>query len=157
MDPRLRELPGRPSVSLMIHRLEITVDPSTIDANAHVNNVEYLRWMQDAAISHADAAGGTALTRADGASWVARSHHIEYLRPAFAGERLTIHTWVSTVKRSSSLRKYRIVRNGTLIARGETVWVYVEAATGKPRPIPPEVRRVFALVPPEDEPAEFPA
>ena len=34
----------------MIHRLEIAVDPSTIDANAHVNNVEYVRWMQDAAI-----------------------------------------------------------------------------------------------------------
>jgi acyl-CoA thioester hydrolase len=141
----------------MIHRLEITVDPATIDANGHVNNVEYVRWMQNAAISHADSAGGTAASRADGASWVARSHHIEYLRPAFAGEHLTIHTWVSTVKRSSSLRKYRIVRAGELIARGETVWVYVDAATGKPRPIPPEVRSVFTLVVPEDEPAEFSA
>ena len=49
-----------------------------------------------------------------------------------------------------------MVRLGELIARGETVWVYVDAATGKPRPIPPEVRGVFTLVPPEDEPAEFP-
>lgn len=139
----------------MIHRLEILVAPSAIDANGHVNNVEYLRWMQDAAISHATAVGGTAATKAAGASWVARSHHIEYLRPAFAGEKLTIHTWVSDVKRSSSLRKYRVVRAEQLIARGETVWVYVDAESGRPRPIPPEVRQVFSLVLPEDEPAEF--
>jgi acyl-CoA thioester hydrolase len=141
----------------MIHRLELTVDPAAIDANAHVNNVEYVRWMQDAAISHANAAGCTAATLAAGASWVARSHHIEYLRPAFAGEQLAIHTWVSTVRRSSSLRKYRIVRGGELIARGETVWVYVDAATGKPRPIPAEVHSAFTLVPTEEEPTEFAA
>jgi len=141
----------------MIHRLEIIVDPATIDGNAHVNNVEYVRWMQDAAISHADAVGCTAATLAAGASWVARSHHIEYLRPAFAGEKLTIFTWVSTVRRSSSLRKYRIAREGRLIAQGETVWVYVDAATGKPRPIPQAVHDIFTLVPPEAEPSEFPA
>jgi len=137
----------------MIHRLEITVGSASIDANAHVNNVEYVRWMQDAAISHADAVGCTAATLAAGSSWVARSHHIEYLRPAFEGEQLTIHTWVSSVRRSSSLRKYRIVRGNELIARGETVWVYVDVATGKPRPIPAEVHRVFTLVPPEEEPS----
>lgn len=141
----------------MIHRLEIIVDPATIDANAHVNNVEYVRWMQDAAISHADTVGCTAATLAAGASWVARSHHIEYLRPAFAGEKVTIFTWVSTVRRSSSLRKYRIVREGEIIARGETVWVYVDAATGKPRPISQAVHDVFTLVPPEAEASEFPA
>lgn len=141
----------------MIHRLEIIVDPSTIDGNAHVNNVEYVRWMQDAAISHADAVGCTAATLAAGASWVARSHHIEYLRPAFAREKLTIFTWVSTVRRSSSLRKYRIARDGKLIAQGETVWVYVDAATGKPRPIPQAVHDIFTLVPPEAESSEFPA
>jgi acyl-CoA thioester hydrolase len=141
----------------MIHRLDLTVDPSTIDANAHVNNVEYVRWMQDAAISHADAVGCTAATLAADATWVARSHHIEYLRPAFAGEKLAIFTWVSTVRRSSSLRKYRIARDGEVIARGETVWVYVDATTGRPRPIPQAVHDVFTLVPPEAEPAEFPA
>lgn len=141
----------------MIHRVEIVVEPDAIDANAHVNNVEYVRWMQQAAIAHADAVGCTRATSEAGASWVVRSHHIEYLRPAFAGEHLTIFTWVSTVRRSSSLRKYRVVRGRDLVARGETVWVFVEAATGKPRPIPGEVSRVFSLVPPTEEPAEFSA
>lgn len=139
----------------MIHRIEFTVPPQAIDVNAHVNNVEYVRWMQDAAISHADAVGGSAATRDAGASWVVRSHHIEYLRPAFAEEKLAILTWVSTVRRSSSQRKYLITRGEELVARGETTWVFVDALTGKPRPIPPAVRSVFALVPPEQEPAQF--
>lgn len=141
----------------MIHRREIVVEPDVIDANAHVNNVEYLRWMQQAAIAHADAVGCTSATAEAGASWVVRSHHIEYLRPAFAGEHLAIFTWVSTMRRSSSLRKYRVVRGPDLVARGETVWVFVDAATGKPRPIPREVSQVFSLVPPTEEPAEFSA
>jgi acyl-CoA thioester hydrolase len=141
----------------MIHRVEIVVEPDAIDANAHVNNVEYVRWMQQAAIDHANAVGCTRATSEAGASWVVRSHHIEYLRPAFAGEHLTIFTWVSTVRRSSSLRKYRVVRDRDLVARGETVWVFVDATTGKPRPIPSEVSRVFSLVPPTGEPAEFSA
>jgi acyl-CoA thioesterase FadM len=36
-----------------IHCHEITISKAVIDANGHTNNVEYLRWMQDAAISHA--------------------------------------------------------------------------------------------------------
>lgn len=141
----------------MIHRVELLVEPDAIDVNAHVNNVEYVRWFQQAAIAHADAVGGTRATLDAGASWVVRSHHIEYLRPAFAGEHLTIFTWVSTVRRSSSLRKYRVVRGREVVARGETVWVFVDAVTGKPRPIPAEVSRVFSLVPPAEEPAEFSA
>ncbi len=139
----------------MIHRVQLVVAPDAIDTNAHVNNVEYVRWMQQAAIAHADAVGCTRATMDAGASWVVRSHHIEYLRPAFAGEHLTILTWVSTVRRSSSLRKYRVVRGPDLVARGETVWVFVDATTGKPRPIPAEVSRVFSLVPPTAEPTEF--
>jgi len=65
-------------------------------ANGHANNVEFVRWMQDAAAAHADAAGCTAATLAAGATWVVRSHRIEYRRPALAGERLRVVTWVET-------------------------------------------------------------
>ena len=52
----------------MIHRLEIAVTPEVIDGNGHVNNVEYIRWMQQAAISHSDAAGCSRATLETGAS-----------------------------------------------------------------------------------------
>jgi acyl-CoA thioester hydrolase len=137
----------------VIHRLPLMVAAGSIDTNGHVNNIQYLQWMQDAAIAHAEATGGAAATAAAGATWVVRSHHLEYLRPAFAGETLEIQTWVATLRRSSSQRRYRILRAGAVLARGETVWVFVDATTGKPRPIPPEVSGCFCLVPPGDEPA----
>jgi acyl-CoA thioester hydrolase len=138
----------------VIYRLSLTVPGEAIDTNGHVNNVLYLRWMQDAAIAHAEATGGAAATAALGATWVVRSHHIEYLRPAFAGDVVEVHTWVTTLRRSSSQRRYRIVREDTLLARGETVWVFVDAATGKPRPIPLTVSGCFRLVPPEQGPTD---
>ncbi|HRJ71994.1 MAG TPA: thioesterase family protein [Terrimicrobiaceae bacterium] len=137
-----------------IHRHPLTVPSGAIDANGHANNVEYMRWMQDAAISHADAAGCTAVTRAAGASWVVRSHHVEYLRPVFAGEDLVILTWISTLQRASSARKYLILRvsDHALAARGETHWVFVDAATGRPRAILPEIMAGFQIVPAAEEP-----
>lgn len=125
---------------------EVSVPGSVIDGNGHVNNVEYVRWMQEAAVAHADATGCTVATREAGASWVVRSHHIEYLRPVFAGEKLVVETWVVTLRKSSSLRKYRCVCNGVRVAWGETLWVFVEAGTGRPKAIPEAVSITLPLV-----------
>ena len=112
--------------------------------------------MQDAAVAHADAAGGTDATTKAGASWVVRSHHIEYLQPTFAGDRLLVLTWVSNLRKASSLRKYLLLRetDRTLIARGETNWVFVESQTGRPIAIPKEVSSRFEVVPPSLEPRD---
>ena len=133
------------------HQLE--VPESALDRNRHVNNVQYVQWMQDAAVMHSDAAGCSAATEAIGATWVARSHWIEYLRPALAGERIAVLTWVANFRRVRSLRKYRFVRmdDGALLAEGETDWVFVDAATGKLRAIPDDVAGKFTLVPEGEE------
>ena len=126
---------------------DLTVAPAAIDANGHANNVEFVRWMQEAAVAHADAAGCTAATLAAGGAWVVRSHRIEYLRPAFAGDRLAVVTWVADFRRAFSLRKYEFVRpvDNLLLARGETDWVYVDAGTVRPRSIPDSVREMFEI------------
>jgi acyl-CoA thioester hydrolase len=137
-----------------IHRHTLVVGRKALDENGHVNNVQYVQWMQDAAVEHSERTGCTRMTREAGALWVARSHTIEYLRPAFQDERITVLTWVSNWRKVRSLRKYRFVRDadGALLARGETDWVYVDATTARPRNIPDEVAGVFVLVPPEREP-----
>lgn len=127
------------------HTLEIEVTATSIDGLGHVNNVEYVRWMQDAATAHSDTVGCTAATQAAGAAWVARSHRIEYLRPAFEGETIEVRTWVADLRRAFSLRKYEFYRRSddTLLARGETDWVYVDLASGRPRSVPKEIIAVF--------------
>jgi acyl-CoA thioester hydrolase len=129
----------------MTYSLHLRVEESAIDANGHVNNVQYLHWMQDAAIAHANDSGSTAITRELGASWVVRNHFVEYLRPAFLGDELEVQTWVTTLRKVSTIRKYRFYRRSdqTLLAEGETLWVFVEADTGKPRSISAEVAACF--------------
>jgi len=136
-----------------IYRYDLTVPKEAEDQNGHVNNIEYLRWMQDAAVRHSDTAGCTDLTNAIGATWVVRFHKIKYLKPAFAGQKVVVFTWVSDIRRVQSLRKYKIFRlaDRVLLAEGETDWVFVDAQNGKLRSIPKEIKATFELLPEEKE------
>lgn len=123
---------------------------SEMDELEHANNAAYILWMQAAAIAHSTAQGWPS-QRYWGASyaWVARSHKIEYLTPAVAGDQLVIRTWVADMLRASSLRCYAIIRESdeALIARAETRWAFIDLRTRKPTRIPPEVQGDFQIVP----------
>jgi acyl-CoA thioester hydrolase len=126
-----------------------TVEPAEIDELGHANNVSYVVWMQTAAVAHSAAQGWRGPRyRALGQGWVVRRHTIEYLQPAFAGDRVVVETWVATMKKVTSLRRYRVVRAGdsALLATAETNWAFVDFASGKPARIPPEVAAAFTVV-----------
>ncbi len=133
--------PNEPAVFLH----EVTADESTIDANGHVNNVVFVQWMQDVAIKHWESRGGIGLQQQEHATWVARSHHIEYLSPAQLDDRITIRTWVANVRRVRSVRRYEFLRDTDqqLLARGETDWVFVDVDSGRPKSIPAEFMQQF--------------
>jgi acyl-CoA thioester hydrolase len=59
-----------------VYRYQLTATPEMTDGNRHVNNVVYLKWMQDAAIQHAEKAGCNRIAESMGASWVVRTHRI---------------------------------------------------------------------------------
>ena len=137
-----------------VYRYDFTVSLEAIDGNGHVNNVAYVQWMQDVAVRHSEASGCTQASRDAGATWVVRKHSVEYLRPAFEGDPITVMTWVSNFRRALSLRKYKFIRtsDNMVLSMGETDWVFVDAASGRPRVIPLEVKDVFTLVPTDQEP-----
>jgi acyl-CoA thioester hydrolase len=87
------------------------------------------------------------MTQALGATWVIRTHHIEYFSPAFAGDAITVLTWVANFRKVRSLRRYKFVRNAdrTVLAQGETDWVFVDANSGRPRAIPDEIKNAFVI------------
>ena len=95
-----------------VYSKTIAVPETVIDENGRVNNVAYVQWMQDIAVEHYSSIGGASPMQKIGATWVARSHLIEYLMPAFAGEEIEIRTWIESVRRVRSLRKYEFVRAG---------------------------------------------
>jgi len=131
-----------------IHEYRHTVVAAEIDDLGHAGNFHYVRWMQDAAISHSAANGWPSARYAElGAGWVVRSHEITYLKPAFAGDRLLIKTWVENLRSATSLRVYEI-RNaaGDLLATARTDWAFVNYARQKPVRIPAEVAESFLVV-----------
>jgi acyl-CoA thioester hydrolase len=132
-----------------VYPYEFTIPDEAVDENGHVNNVMYVQWMQDAAVRHYEAMGGRQITIDLGATWVVRSHTIEYLRPAFAGERIRVLTWVANIRRVRSLRRYRFIRleGEQELVRGETDWIFVDANSGALRSIPKEVTGLFTLLP----------
>ncbi len=131
-----------------VHTYYLTVPAAAIDANGHVGNVEYLRWLMDAAEDHATCVGWpTDRCRAQGATWVVRRHEIHYLRPAFAGERLAVQTWVASLSRAQSQRQYRIWRpaDAAELARGATDYVFFDLERQRPRLIPRELITAFPI------------
>lgn len=129
----------------------IVVGPESIDGVGHVNNREYLRWMEDIAVEHS-AAQGWPMERyfQDGHAWVAATHFLEYLRPSFAGETLDLYTWIATWDRRTSVRRYAVTRQRKVLARGETCWTFVELATGRACDLPSAVTDAFIVVPDDD-------
>ena len=122
----------------------VTIPKETIDENGHVNNVNYVQWMQDIAVEHYASIGGIEAQGPD-STWVVREHRIEYFLPAFENEEIEIHTWVENIRRVRSLRKYEFVRKADekILVKGETDWVFVDVKTGRPRAVPNEVMAVF--------------
>lgn len=120
----------------------------------HVNNIAYIGWMQEIAIEHSATVGWPMRRYRDlSAGWVVRSHFITYFHPAFADELLGVHTWVPRFDQRSTPRRYLFIRetDRTVLAEAETIWVFVDLATGRRRPIPPELLECFDPMPEERE------
>lgn len=129
----------------------VVVTAASIDAVGHVNNREYLRWMEEIAVEHS-AAQGWPMERyfADRTAWVASTHFIEYLRPALTDELLDVYTWISRWSERDCLRRYAVLRQRKLLARGETVWTFVDLDSGRACAIPPAVLAAFSLIGEDD-------
>lgn len=70
--------------------------------------------------------------------FVVRRHEVEYLRPAYEGDRLVLRTWVADWKGASSWRETRVVRERDQqeVVRARTLWAFVDASSGRPKRIP---------------------
>ncbi len=133
--------------SVYEHRWRVTEEE--IDGLGHVGNVEYVRWLQEAAIAHSAAQGWpTRRYHEVGAGWVVRSHQIEYLRPAYQDDEVLVRTWVASLRGIRSLRKYHILRpsDDAVLAVAQTEWVFISFDKRTPLRVPEEIRQAFEIV-----------
>ena len=121
----------------------IAVQAEDIDDNGHVNNVVYVRWIQEAAVAHWFAVVDAERARA--ISWAVVRHEIDYKRPALAGDSLWARTWVGQITAATCERFCEILRRDdqVVLARSRTVWCLFDPVTARPRRIDPSIRDFF--------------
>lgn len=138
MSRLLEPPPGR-----QVFSLQFTPSPSDIDANGHVNNVVYVRWMQDMATAHW-ASRQPAEEQARWA-WIVLRHEIDYRRALMPGETATGRTWVADS--ADGPRFDRFVRidgpDGAMCAQARTEWCMIDAVTGRPKRVTPDIVERF--------------
>ncbi|TGE24131.1 acyl-CoA thioesterase [Hymenobacter aquaticus] len=128
------------SASFRFARL-LTVVEADIDELNHVNNVQYVRFVQDTAAAHWQAAFPAG--EREQYIWVVLEHRVRYHKPAFLGEELRCTTWIGEVRGAQSQRFVRIERaaDGVLLCEAETQWVLLDPSTQRPKRVTPEVEQ----------------
>lgn len=132
------------SPSSAYFELCVNVSPEDIDAQRHVNNTVYLRWVQDVAVAHWETLASAEAQRELG--WVVLRHEIDYKTPANSGDEIKLKTWVGKATRLTFERFTEIRRksDGQLLACARTLWCPITPATGRPARVSPEVRARFS-------------
>ncbi len=126
------------------YELPIRVLPDDIDELGHVNNVVYLRWVQDIAVAHWRHLATPEQQQA--LIWVVIRHEIDYKHPAMAGDELVARTWVGVASRRTFERHTEIARaDGRLLARARTLWCPLDPATHRPVSVDDDVRARFSV------------
>ena len=122
--------------------IEIVALPADIDELNHVNNVVFVRWVQDVAAAHWMATSSDELRACY--SWMLLRHEIDYLGQAFLGDRLIGTTWVGEAKGATFERFVELKKDGKVITKSRTVWALLDAKTLKPRRIDKAMNVLFA-------------
>jgi len=113
--------------------ITISVQDNDIDAMNHVNNVVFIRWVQEVAAAHWNSIASEEIKKKY--LWVVLRHEIDYLAPALKDETLIATTWVeeTTGPRSDRFVQLINLKTGKTIAKAKTVWCMLDGATLRPK------------------------
>ena len=93
-----------------VFELPITVTEADIDQLGHVNNVVYVRWVQEAAMAHWNVLASE--QEKARLTWVVVRHEIDYKRAALLGDQVVARTWVGNADGLAFERHTEMVRAG---------------------------------------------
>jgi acyl-CoA thioester hydrolase len=124
--------------------MTVRVDPADIDALGHVNNIVYLRWVQDVAKAHWYAAAPP--EDQAGLVWMVVRHEIDYVGAAVLGDEIVLRTWIGSAAGLRFDRHTEVLRaaDRKVLAKAKTVWVPIDPATGRPKRVSERVRTMFS-------------
>ncbi len=112
------------------HDFSVPIDPLDIDFMGHVNNASYLKWVQQAVLSHWEE-----IAPAEAVSsflWVALKHEITYRKPTFLDDDVIATVILQKVQGARALYQTVIKRGEDVLAEVSSSWCCVDAKTLRP-------------------------
>lgn len=126
-----------------IYEKNLVVEENNLDRQRHVNNVQYVQWVQDVAEEHWEARASE--EQKSKVIWVVVRHEIDYKKEAFLGDNISLQTYVGETTHVTSVR-HVIIKNADtdkLLAEAKTTWCLLDKKTKRPVKISEELKRVF--------------
>ena len=117
------------------HRIDIRSED--IDVLGHVNNVVYVRWVQEVAEAHWENVAPSDVKAKY--VWVVLRHEIDYKNPAFLKDEITGFTWVGEHNGARFERFVKIQCESKVLAEAKTTWCLLDAKSLRPIRIPDEI------------------
>ena len=124
-----------------LFEMKRTVQSSDIDNLNHVNNVVYVKWMNDVAFTHW--AKLTEIYPLPAYIWVVLRHEIDYVGQAGLNDEITVTTWIGETKGFQSERFIEFYKGDVLLVKAKTIWGMLDAKTYKPSRIRENVLKVL--------------
>ncbi len=116
------------------HDFPYAVVPDDIDFMGHVNNANYLKWVQEAVLSHWRSIAPPQAVAEH--LWVALKHEITYRKPAFLDDQVIVSVLLEKAQGARSFYQTVIKRGEDVIAEVRSSWCCIDAATYRPTKIP---------------------
>lgn len=107
------------------YQKNITVSEDHLDMYQHVNNVQYVHWVEDIATEHWEKVRNR--TAYANCTWVMVDHHIQYRKQLLSGDSVTIITYPQLPESIRQPRKVEFYRDGELVADSRTLWILLDA------------------------------
>lgn len=114
-----------------------------IDAQRHLNNVAYLRFMEHARVDYLRETGMWQGKDFESVGMILAEASCRYKNPAFLGEIVTVWTRVSRLGNKSFDFDYRLETDRGAIATGQTVQVCYDYTRQRSIPIPDRWRKAI--------------
>lgn len=112
------------------HHHSIAIAASDIDFMGHVNNANYLTWVQDAVVAHWQKFAPSEAVAAH--LWVAIKHEITYRKPAFLNDDVIAEVLLEKVHGARAFYSTIIRRGEEVLAEVQSSWCCIDADTLRP-------------------------
>ena len=112
------------------HQFPVGIDAADIDFMGHVNNASYLKWVQDAVLSHWRSLAPVEAVA--GHLWVALKHEITYRKPAFLDDQVIATVILEKVHGASAFYDTIIKRGEEVLVEVKSRWCCIDVNTRRP-------------------------